>query len=97
MTDAVIVALIAMPPPTLLAAVALYKQWAYDKERKDAQHRNEKQATAIQTSVGQVETKVDGRFTELLDLVLKMSKANGFKDGIAAAEKERSPFDSKKE
>jgi len=80
MTDAVTVALIAMPAPTLLAAAALYKQ----QKAEQRQERIEQKASAIQVSVGAVETKVDGRFSELIDLVVKMSRADGFKDGTQA-------------
>ena len=88
MTDAVTVALIALSVPATLAAASLWRQHVANKERKEAEKRATDQAAAIQASVAHVETKVDGRFTELLNLVLKMSKANGFKDGMAAGKAE---------
>ena len=83
MSDAVTVALIATTPPTLLAVAALWKI-----------HQGNKTSDKIEPKVGIVEEKVDGRFSELLKALLKLTQEDGYKDGVAAgtqAEKGKRP------
>jgi len=66
-TTAIMVAIIAATPGTLVARVGLYRA------SQNAKAQMEKSVT--------IENKVDGRFTELLNALLALTRKSSFRDG----------------
>jgi hypothetical protein len=84
MSDAVVVALIATCPPTLLAAAALWKVHQGNRTTESIETKADK----IETKVGEVKTNVDGRYSELLQALLVLTKSSSFHDGQEAGRQE---------
>ena len=70
MTDAVQAGIIAAIAPTTLAAVAVY--YAV---------QNHRTTRAVEEKVVEVKAQNDGRFTEILNLLLANIKTSSFRDG----------------
>jgi hypothetical protein len=88
MTDAVTVAIIAVVPPSVLAGTAL---WVLV-----ANHRSQMAKTAVvESKVTSVEEKVDGRYTELLAALLKLTQSSSFSAGEKSAEDKQALKDAK--
>ena len=81
MTDTVQVGLIAAIAPTIMAAVAVYLAFQTHQVAKASLIKT----GSVEAKVITVETKVDGRFTEMFDALMKLTKESSFSDGMAAA------------
>jgi hypothetical protein len=88
MTDAITVALIAMPAPTLLAAASLWRQHIADRDRRIAEKKSEAAAAAIKAQVVEVKVQSDGKYSELLNALTAEIRINGFHAGKEAGKQE---------
>ena len=81
MTDAVQVGLIAAVAPTILAGVAVYLAFQTHQVAKQGLEKT----GSVEAKVITVETKVDGRFTEMFDALMKLTRESSFHEGHEAA------------
>ena len=81
MTDAVQVGLIAAVAPSVVAAVGVYLAFQTHRVAKAGLDKT----GSVETKVVGVDTKVDGRFTEMFEALMKLTRESSFSDGVAAA------------